>query len=510
MKHIFNNILVLVAATLTLAACNLDLFPTTAIVYDETQPVIQKQSDLTSFENNIMANFRGTQSGSFYSLDDVMCDAFNATVGYGNNFGPIHRTNEDFTASDQDVEGFWGSYYSVIKNYNIAINAANTIADPALREAAKVMKGEAFLFRAYSYMQLARHFGKAYDPSTASSDLCVPLILVYDQLERPFRNTVEEVYDQIGKDLDSAAVFLAEVPGQVRAMRPTIDLVKAMKARYALDTRDYATAAELAQSVIDGGLYKLASTEEEFEAEYDNDEGTEPIVQLYASLSEGPNGLGLYTGYGTVTGVGNVFQPYFLPSQKLLDTYEEDDLRKVMWFLSADNVPVYENGTAHSDEDLYTFIKCIGSGQYTNSGVPNGQTAIKPIRIGELYLIAAEAYQKNGANEKAKTALNALQAARGATETTASEENIRKEWFRETVGDGLRMSCLKRWGTGFTARTAQPAALSANVVMTGTYFEQKSAQASDYFFQWPIPTYEMQTNLNIAKQQNPGYAVVEE
>ena len=141
MKHILNYILVPVAALL-LAACNLDLYPTTAIVYDETQPVIQKSSDLISFENNIMANFRGTQSGIFYALDDVMCDAFNATVGYGNNYGPIHRTNEDFTASDNDVESFWGSYYTVIKNYNIAINAANTIADADLREDAKTMKGE--------------------------------------------------------------------------------------------------------------------------------------------------------------------------------------------------------------------------------------------------------------------------------------------------------------------------------------------------------------------------------
>ena len=457
-----------------------------------------------------MANFRGTQSGSFYALDDVMCDAFNATVGYGNNYGPIHRTNEDFTASDQDVEGFWGSYYTVIKNYNIAINAANTIADADLRESAKTMKGEAFLFRAYSYMQLARHFGKAYNPSSASTDLCVPLVLVYDQLERPFRATVQEVYDQIGKDLDSAAVFLADVPGEVRAMRPTIDLVNAMKARYALDVQDYKTAASLAQGLIDSGIYKLASTEDEMAAEYEDDEGTEPIAQLYASLSEGPNGLGLYTFYGTVTGVGNVFQPYFLPSQKLIDTYEEQDLRKQMWFFSSSYVPVYENGTAHSYDDLYVFIKCIGNGQYTNSGVPNGQTAIKPIRIGEIYLIAAEAYQMNGENDKAMAALNALQAARGATTTTASVENIRKEWFRETVGDGLRMSCLKRWGVGFTARTAQPSAITNNVVKTGPYFEQKTAKADDYFFQWPIPTYEMQTNLNIATQQNPGYESVEE
>ena len=71
------------------------------------------------------------------------------------------------------------------------------------------------------------------------------------------------------------------------------------------------------------------------------------------------------------------------------------------------------------------------------------------------------------------------------------------------MGEGLRFSCLKRWGEGFDGRPAQPGA--ANVVMStpASSFTDKALEADDYHFLWPIPTYEMQTNLNL--KQNPGY-----
>ena len=505
MKNIFSKILVFGAASLLLAACEMNLNPTTAIVYDENEAVIQKASDLTAFESNILANFRGTQGGFYYLLSDVMCDAFNAAEGYGNNYGPIHRTNKDFTASDQDVEAFWGNYYIVIKNYNIAINAANTIENAELRNEAKIMKGEAFLFRAYTYLQLARHFGKDYDPATAATDLCVPLVTVYDQAARPSRASVQEIYDQIGKDLDSAAVLLAGVPGAPLAQKPTIDLVKAMQARYYLDIENYTKAAELAQGLIDSGLYPLATTKAGLEDVYVKDKGTEAIVQMYASKDESPNTLDAYTGFGSVAGVGNVFRPYFLPSKKLVDSYEASDFRGQLWLTNTTGTKLYINAAAHGYADLYVFVKYFGNGQYTANGLPNGGTAIKPVKMDEIYLIAAEAYLKAGDNAKAKTALNALQTSRGATATVASEATIQDEWFKETVGDGLRMSCLKRWGVGFADRAAQPTALTNKLVVTGDYFELKKADPkTDHYFQWPVPSYEIQVNSNL--EQNPGYA----
>lgn len=134
---------------------------------------------------------------------------------------------------------------------------------------------------------------------------------------------------------------------------------------------------------------------------------------------------------------------------------------------------------------------------------PNSGHAVKPFMISEMYLIAAEAYLAVGESGNARSALQALQSARHAGLTEATEANIKNEWYRETVGDGLRMSCLKRWGEGFDGRAAQTGAEDVIQGLGTEYYDLRSIAATDHVFQWPIPAYEIQTNLNLV--QNEGY-----
>lgn len=483
-------------------SCNMDLVPNNAITYQPGQQIITSESDLTGFEANIMACFRALDYGDFDLTPDLMVDYFNAMSDYGNNYGPVHTLDANFTSGDYNIQDNWRYPYAYIKNFNIFIEGAKTVPD-GLQEAAAVARGEAFLARAFAYMHLARHFGPAYSDETLD-DLCVPLVTVYDQNARPERATVAEVYGQIKKDLDSAAVLLADIPGEARAERPTIDAVNAMYARYYLDTRDYANAAGSAMAVINSGTYALSSTSAQMEAEWLNDEGTEPIMQFYASVSEGVGTHSAYTQMKMDSNKGLYYQPFYIPSQKLIDAYDEGDLRFEQWFDGGD-YPSYHNAIWYNDgeHDYYVFKKYYGNPALTTSNVPTSGHAVKPLLISEMYLIAAEAYFENGQASEAKTVLNALQTQRGAATTAATAETIHDEWYRETVGEGLRFSCLKRWGEGFDGRPAQPGA--ANVVMStpASSFTDKTLEADDYHFLWPIPTYEMQTNLNL--KQNPGY-----
>ena len=84
-------------------------------------------------------------------------------------------------------------------------------------------------------------------------------------------------------------------------------------------------------------------------------------------------------------------------------------------------------------------------------------------------------------------------------------ENIKKEWFKETVGEGLRFSCVKRWGEGFAVRT--PQAEAKNLIMSGDYYEKRALSADSYFLNWPVPAYEIQLNKNLI--QNAGYTTAE-
>ena len=273
MKNILKNIFLVGTVSALVASCDLELRPTSAIVFDENKPFFTNASDIESFANGVMASYRAVQYGSYTQSTEVMCDGFNALISYGNNYGSIHRTDATFTTSDSYTETMWANHYAVIKNYNIAIEQAEYLLDEdseyyneELVPYAEYLKGIAQFCRASSYLTLARHFGPDYDENTASEDLCVPLVLKFDVNEKPSRATVADVYSQIDWDLTEAAQLLEGkvLQGTPRSADITIDAINALQARYYLDIDDYSSAAKMADAVIASQAgYKLASSASE-------------------------------------------------------------------------------------------------------------------------------------------------------------------------------------------------------------------------------------------------------
>jgi len=501
-KNIIKNTFLGSMAVILLASCDLNMVPTDAIVYEEGTPLFLSEADVLAFEVGILADYRGLQYGSFTQSTEVMCDAFNATIGFGNNYGSVHRADYTFTPSDTYVESMWGSHYIAIKDYNIAIANCKLVADDAPHKpAADYLEGLAYFCRASSYLTLARHFGKDYDPATAETDLCVPLVLKYDQAEKPFRATVKEVYDQIFDDLSLAEELLAESPGAVRSVVPTIVAVYALMARYYLDVEDYQSAASYAMDVIDSEAgYALASSAEAMVVEYTNDNGTEPIVQCFATMAEGAKGNTLFTSVGTGNDVPKYFGSLFIPTNKLVASYGSGDLRFTTWFTNS-MYPIFSSGNYYTEP--YVFIKYLDNPALRSGNVETGAHAAKPLMIGEMYLIAAEAYAMDGDEDAAVSILQELRGARRAGAVTGDiMDEVKLEWFRETVGEGLRLSCLKRWGDGIDTRAPQPSA--TELVMTGSAYTERELTSDSHVFVWPVPTYEIKINENLV--QNPGYS----
>ena len=497
MKKIF-GILAAAAAVLMTASCELDLTPANTLSYD-SENLITNETDLIGFQAGIRAQIRGLEYGVYDWASDVQMDYFNAVNDYGNNGGGIHRSDDTFSASDYNTRDNWSGPYGAIKNFNILIHGAQVVPD-GLQAKAAIVRGEAYFGRAMAYLHMVRLFAKPYN--TGSSTLGMPLVLEYDQSARPERATVAQTYVAIKQDLDSAAVLLAGVAGKVGSQYPTIDAVNALYARYYLDVADYGNAASKAMSVINSSAgYALSADADAMEEEWINDEGTEPIMQMYASLTEGIGYHSLYQNMAmdSQEGHGLYYHPYFIPTKALVEAYDQGDLRKDQWFTTGK--PFYASGIWY--DDITVFTKYHGNPTLRSNDIPNAGQAIKPFLISEMYLIAAEAYLASGSTSEATAQLNVLQEKRGAEKTVANEANVQKEWFRETVGEGLRISCLKRWGLGYSGRTAQDAAVSGGVVVPGASYTEKSMAASDFHFQWPVPTYDMQINTNLV--QNDGY-----
>ena len=341
----------------------------------------------------------------------------------------------------------------------------------------------------------------------------MPLVLEYNIEAKPARATVQAVYNQIKADLDIAAAEIATkqispVLGVTNAnykMTPTMDGVNALYARYYLDIQDYANAATYSKKVIDNAEFQLASTQDAFEAEYTYDKGTEAIMQLAGNIQEGGASVNsMFTRIAYNEGFkvawnpeGYYYQPYYLPSQKLLSLYTAGDLRFKNWY-AKDGIIMYIGGVTYNK--IYLFKRYVGNPNLTTS-MPNSRHLVKPFLLPEMYLINAEANAKAGKTTDAVAILNQLQTARGAQTTGASIDEIGDEWFREMVGAGQRYLFLKRNHLGYSGRANQPAA--ANFVFTGAGFTDHSLQADSKYFTYPIPAREIKVNPNLT--QNAGY-----
>jgi hypothetical protein len=528
MKNTLKNILLGGLAVAMLASCDLNRFPSTAIPYEDGDFLLLSSDDVNDFNNGVLATYRGLHYGSHYQTVDVMTECFNASVDFGNNYGFVHRLGDGFNATDGNVEGIWAAHYGAIMTYNVAIEQVDMLfelypeTDLALQ--AYWLKANALFGRASSYLTLARAFSKDYDPATAAEELAVPLILKYNQNELPVRETLENVYTQILDDLDYAQELMeaiAEVApavnlngvalyinGAPKSQAPTIDAVKAVKARCYLDMHMYPDAADCAMEVIESSAgYALAANADDMYIEFMLDDGKESLMRMYASKAEGIVGCPLYTSVGKTEDV-TYFSPLFLPSQVIVDAYSMTDLRKQLWFpVSGEDgtYPVRIQGSYHNG--IHVFTKYIGNPTLQSAKYEDGAHYCKPIMIAEMYLIAAEAYAADEDYTNAKAVLNTLKTARKAGSSASGDvwQEIKAEWLKETVGDGQRINCIKRWGDGLPERPAQPLAESLVMNTPVTDYTERTVDADSYTLVWPIPSYEMKIAPNTLIQ-NDGYS----
>lgn len=439
------------------------------------QQAVSDQEALTNindFESSVTGIYNDLQSPDYYGryffvIPDVMADDVkqNSQANRAKDYAE-HVAN----VADRDARAMWTLMYRAINAANAIINSEITVPESVKSKQNHII-GEAKVLRGLIYFDLVRLFAQHYTFTSDAGHPGVPLVLVFDPQNKPARNTVKEVYDQVIADMSDGISLMNETSRTGNSNTLSSIAAKALLSRVYQYKEDWNNAEKLATEVINSGKYSLESN-----ASYPDlwlvDNRPEHIfsVSMTEADNAGNNALGnmyLARGYGD-----------YLPSDDVIGLYLPGDARlnvfKIDPLLSGDYAP-------------YRMEK------YADT---RGWDDIKVMRLAEVYLIRAEARAAIGANiQGAQSDLDLIRK-RGlpsATPTSASGEAlkmaIRTERRIELCFEGQRLWDLMRY-----KQDIERIQCTANIC---------SINYGSNTVVLPIPQYELDANPNM--EPNPGY-----
>lgn len=487
----------------------MDLAPVGSL---DDENAIENPTDLLKARNGIYNNMRSFATGGYLFYTDIQMDQFNGLIINGNQNGIL--ANGTILSNNSSIEAVWANMYSNIADANYLLGRAEYLLEKGGWTEEELLDinryiGETKFARAWYYSYLLDHFSASYNANNANANAGgVPIVTVFnptgDIASYPGRSTQAEVYALIDKDLsdayDALKAYEAEDNSHVQPMAFYLNTntVLALQARLALLRQDWPTAIEKANAVINSGIYTLSTTSN-YKDMWVNDNSQELIFRPISTNSE----LGISSTGGAYIDA-NPEMAYYIPSGATYSLYTNADARSAAYFTVAS---LAANGTKYQ---AFVFSKYPGNPALLQGTTPNIMNMGKPFRLSETYLILAEASYENGDEATANSALNTIRKNRinRYTETTYTgldlREQIRNERTKELIGEGFRMSDLRRWGLGFSRDGSYPLNPVVEQIFV-TAGVQVSYTPGDHRFVWPIPSTEMENNPQLRGEQNPGY-----
>jgi len=490
MKKLF---ILLASTTVALSSCNLDLVPPTALRGEDAATA----EYVEAVRVGLYSGLKAITSGGYLYYADYHTDLFNETTTSGNRGGFFARWL--LYDTDQDVNSIWNGYYARIRDINYAMDILDRFElndeTGEYDTYIAICRAEFHMLRAYTLHQVALRFCEDYDPAKADQQLGVPTPETYDVDDQLPRKTLKDTYDFILKDIEDAT-DLELVNGEQNSFYLTKDALTAFKAQVALQMHDYENASKWASSLY--AAYPLVSTADALEKMWREDSSSENILRLEVSsttLATVGSMEDYYRGSWDDNSQAYLCQPAYVPTKKVAQAYDEEkDLR---FGIYVDNSYVINNNKLFKG---VLMTKFVGNDSFkTSSTVYTYKNMPKVFRIAEMYLIDAEAQYRLGGD--AATPLNALREKRGLDATDATGEalfeEIKIERLREMIGEGHRLTDLKRWGDGFTQDYQEAFGSCLRTLLN-------PVTADNYQFVWPIPQEETSKNHKFG-DQNKGY-----
>lgn len=433
-----------------------------------------------------------------------------------------------YTPSTTFVGSYWNYAYGLIASSNEMLEYAekNTNWDNATDQA--LYEATARFFRAYAYRYLVYLYGD------------VPFV---DKIERNFRTdftrtSKSEVLGHMIEDLEFAAANLPEDPDGVEPGKLTKWAAKHLLSEVCLMSGDYAKAEQAADDVINSGYFKLMDSRFGVGAK----EAGDPFYDLFTENNQNRTSGNLESiwvmqfEYNTTGGGGDysdwtrrAWNPRYWDGLKgfvLADTlggrglaqiqpltwwiegddfYDKTDIRnsefniKRHWYyndpkypdLLGKEAPITE--TTRKLSQIYPVITKFFYGKKEDLTYTGNNKDRMRFRLGETYLLKAEACLRQNKNVEAAAAINAVRRRAHAKEITSEQVSmdfLLDERIRELVGEEIRRFTLQRTGKQ-VERVAK--------------YNPYSLGFDEHNLLWPIPQSVIDSNTGAEFPQNPNY-----
>lgn len=468
-KYLFGTVL----SALALNSCNLD--------YDATTAVSDGSLTDDDYQYLLIGVYNGVQQFSMahlYYIDEIAADGLDDNSYYDT------VNSDEVIASNSSINGWWNALY---KGIQLANNLVNLIDKKGEKTAEDVeMQAEARVLRAWLYSRVATFWGDA------------PVILEVTEEDYP-RSSEKEVWEQVVADLEFGVENAPDFTDNNHVSKIAAKALLARVLTIVPEVEDKSRAKQLAEEIIADGSFKLA---DDFADIWQTKTSSEIILEWNNTATDSP-GIGWFlrsnivTSYENANGTGSAgygeMGRYTFPVDLAqYNAYSDNDKRK------ASSVRHLVLGSAETYD-------CVKYPSY------DGADPWPIIRMGEIYLLAAEAegYPDGLSRLNELRAKRGLEALKAGTDVTADNflETIIAERRLELFVEGSRWYDLRRlWNSGASGKQA---VLNLRALQPGETSRDGASQSMDidedgHNLLWPVPQTAID-NDPLLLPQNPGY-----
>lgn len=407
------------------------------------------------------------------------------TQGYGWYNTTYQYTNWGLATTAQMSDFAWYRYYDQIKQANKLYNFVDGVTDASSSQKESI-KGQALGMRAYCYFYLVNYYQQTYKGHENAPG--VPIYTADTTGGKP-RGTVQDVYNRIIADLTEAETLLT---GKTRGSKNEIDVsvVQGFRARVALQMEDWATAATYAHKArLSYAL--MNSTQYAAVDAFSSISNSEWMWGSQIAASEATIYASFFSHMDVRTGGYAALGQEKKITKDLYDQIAAGDVRKTRFQTPGAGT------TNDPDYNQHKFQVPDVSNRW--------QADYLYMSAAEMYLIEAEALQRQGQDASARTVLETLIKTRypaysaASFSGTALLNEILLQRRIELWGEGFGLLDIKRLGQGLN-RPSGPGNHGAPNFNPSIY----TTSPNDPRFLMRIPQRELDNNASMTPaDQNP-------